>query len=83
MERMNGSKYMKISVDERRKQTCNFGWNIVLHPMGTGVGFMEALSFWLRIKVFFVLFCFLNSVKNSKHLPDATLCLTLSHNLSH
>lgn len=47
---------MKISVGERRRQTCNFGWNIVLHPMGTGVEFMEALSFWLRIKGF--LFCF-------------------------
>lgn len=43
---------MKISVGERRRQTCNFGWNIVLHPMGTGVEFMEALSFWLRIKGF-------------------------------
>lgn len=33
-------------------------------------GHQEALSFWLRIKAFFL---FLNSIKSSKHLLDATL----------
>lgn len=53
---------MKISVDERRKEACNFGWDIVLHPMGTRLGCMEALCFWLRIKDFFVVVHFFKTL---------------------